>query len=36
MIVIDPSKGGTDSGNVGKGVVEKAYTLLSSEYIYDR
>ncbi len=36
MIVIDPSKGGTDSGNVGNGLVEKDYTLLISEYIYDR
>ena len=36
MIVIDPSRGGSDSGSVGNGIVEKDYTLKISEYIYNR
>ncbi len=36
MIVIDPARGGSDSGNVGNGIVEKEYALLISQYIYNR
>ena len=36
MIVIDPSKGGTDIGVVGNGITEKNFNLIISEYIYDR
>ena len=35
-IVIDPGHGGTDSGAVGNDMLEKDYTLLISEYMYDR
>lgn len=35
-IVIDPGHGGTDSGAVGNGIVEKDYNLMISKYIYDR
>lgn len=36
MIVIDPSKGGRESGVTGNGIVEKNYNLLISEYIFNR
>lgn len=36
MIIIDPSKGGTDLGVQGNGIIEKDYNLLISKYIYDR
>ena len=36
MIVIDPSKGGRESGVTGNGIVEKEYNLLISEYIFNR
>ena len=36
MIVIDPSKGGRESGITGNGIVEKDYNLLISEYIFNR
>ena len=36
MIVIDPSKGGRESGVIGNGITEKDYNLLISEYIYNR
>ena len=36
MIVIDPSKGGSDVGVVGNGITEKDFNLLISSYIYDR
>ena len=36
MIVIDPSKGGRESGVTGNGIVEKDYNLLISEYIFNR
>ena len=36
MIVIDPSKGGRESGVTGNGIVEKDYNLLISEYIVNR
>ncbi len=36
MIVIDPSKGGRESGVIGNGIIEKDYNLLISEYIYNR
>ncbi len=36
MIVIDPSKGGSNTGVVGSDITEKDYNLLISEYIYDR
>ena len=36
MIVIDPSKGGRESGVIGNGIVEKDYNLLISEYIFNR
>ncbi len=35
-IVIDPGHGGTDSGNVGNGLVEKDYALLISNYMKER
>ena len=35
-VVIDPGHGGTDSGAVGNGKLEKDYTLLISKYMYDR
>lgn len=34
-IVIDPGHGGTDSGAIGNGIIEKDYNLLISRYIYD-
>ena len=36
MIVIDPSKGGRESGVTVNGIVEKDYNLLISEYIFNR
>ena len=36
MIVIDPSKGGRESGVTGNGIVEKDYNLLIREYIFNR
>ena len=36
MIVIDPSKGGRESGVTGNGIVDKDYNLLISEYIFNR
>ena len=36
MIVIDPSKGGRESGVTGNGIVEKDYNLLISNYIFNR
>ena len=36
MIVIDPSKGGRESGITGNGIVEKDYNLLIGEYIFNR
>lgn len=36
MIVIDPSKGGRESGITGNGIVEKDYNLLISKYIFNR
>lgn len=36
MIVIDPSKGGRESGVIGNGITEKDYNLLISEYIFNR
>lgn len=35
-IVIDPGHGGSDSGAVGNGIVEKDLTLKISKYMYDR
>ena len=35
-VVIDPGHGGTDSGATGNDMLEKNYTLLISEYMYDR
>ena len=35
-VVIDPGHGGTDSGAVGNNMLEKNYTLLISQYMYDR
>ena len=35
-IVIDPGHGGEDSGAVGNGQKEKDYTLMISEYMYNR
>ena len=35
-IIIDPGHGGTDSGAIGNNMLEKDYTLLISEYMYDR
>ena len=36
MVIIDPSKGGTDIGVIGNDLVEKDFNLKISEYIYDR
>ncbi len=36
MVVIDPSKGGSNSGVIGNGITEKDFNLMISEYIYDR
>ena len=36
MVVIDPSKGGSDVGVVGNNIIEKEFNLLISKYIYDR
>ena len=36
MIVIDSGHGGTDSGAIGNGMLEKDYTLMISNYLYDR
>ena len=36
MIVIDPSKGGSNSGVIGGGITEKDFNLLISEYMYDK
>ena len=36
MIVIDPSKGGSNVGMVNNGITEKEFNLLLSQYIYDR
>ena len=35
-IVIDPGHGGSDPGAAGNNIVEKDYTLLISNYIYNR
>lgn len=35
-IVIDPGHGGSDSGAVGNGIIEKDYNLKISQYIADR
>ena len=35
-IVIDAGHGGSDPGAIGNGIIEKDYTLLISNYIYDR
>lgn len=35
-VVIDAGHGGTDSGAVGNGIVEKEYTLKISNYIHNR
>lgn len=35
-VVIDPGHGGSDSGAVGNGQLEKDYTLMISQYMYDR
>lgn len=35
-VVIDPGHGGTDSGAVGNDQKEKDYTLMISQYMYDR
>ena len=34
-VVIDPGHGGTDSGAIGNGIVEKDLNLKISKYIYD-
>ena len=36
MIVIDPSKGGSDIGLNENNIIEKDFNLLISQYIYDR
>ena len=36
MIVIDPSKGGSNIGVQNNGIIEKDFNLLISNYIYDR
>lgn len=35
-IVIDPGHGGTDSGAIGNGIIEKDLNLKISKYIYER
>ena len=35
-IVVDAGHGGTDSGAVGNGIIEKDYNLKISKYIFDR
>ena len=35
-VVIAPGQGGTDSGAVGNDMLEKDYSLLISEYMFDR
>ena len=35
-VVIDPGHGGSDSGAVGNGIIEKDYNLMISNYIYNR
>ena len=35
-VIIDPGHGGTDSGATGNNLLEKAYNLLISKYMYDR
>ena len=35
-IVIDAGHGGTDSGAVGNGIIEKDYNLMISKYIFNR
>ena len=35
-VVIDPGHGGVDSGAQGNGQKEKDYTLMISQYMYDR
>ena len=35
-IVIDAGHGGSDSGAVGNGIIEKELTLKIAKYIYDR
>jgi len=35
-VVIDPGHGGSDSGAVGRDLLEKDYNLLISKYMYDR
>lgn len=35
-VVIDPGHGGTDSGAIGNGIIEKELNLKISKYIYSR
>ncbi len=35
-VVIDPGHGGSDSGAVGNGIIEKDFNLMISKYIYNR
>ena len=35
-VIIDPGHGGVDSGARGSNLLEKAYNLLISRYMYDR
>ena len=35
-VVIDPGHGGSDSGAVGNGIIEKDLTLDISKYMYNR
>ena len=35
-VVIDPGHGGTDSGAVGNGIIEKDLNLKISKYMYNR
>ena len=35
-IVIDAGHGGTDSGAIGNGIIEKDYNLMISKYIFNR